>query len=124
MDPENAKGAHMRKLVLFAAAAVLLCPRVAGAVSVYVEAESFVQSYNIEPENVRADGTVLRGLDYPGEWAEYQAAFTAFGTYAFTMRCWGNLNALYSFRLTTMPTQGEEPQTFNLNYIGRGTCGS
>jgi hypothetical protein len=114
----------MRRPIALVAAIVVLAPCFAGATDVYVQAESFTSSYNIMPENIRASSTVLVGLDYPGEWAEFQVSVSEFGTYLFTMRCWGNENAPYLFHLATRPVHGEDPQVINVSFTGRGYCGS
>ena len=114
----------MKKLVALAAAVIVLSPCPARAIDVYVQAERFTSSYNIMPENIRAYETALLGLDYPGEWAEFQVPVTGFGTYLLSMRCWGNLNSPYLFHLVTKPVQGEDPQTITLSFAGKGYCGS
>jgi hypothetical protein len=113
----------MKKLVVIAAAILFLSPGFARAIDVYVQAEDFTSSNNIMPENIRADGGSLLGLDYAGEWAEFQVAAATFGTYAVTMRCWGNLNVPYHFHLAILPVQGGEPQQIEISYIGKGFCG-
>ena len=113
----------MRKLVALVAAVIVLSPCLARAIDVYVQAEDFTSSNNIMPENIRADGGALLGLDYAGEWAGFQIAAAAFGTYTVTMRCWGNLNVPYHFHLAILPVQGEEPQLIEISYVGKGNCG-
>jgi hypothetical protein len=113
----------MKKLIALAAVIIVMSPCLAWASEVYVQAEDFTSSYNVMPENIRADGGVLLGLDYAGEWAEFQVAAAPFGTYSVTLRCWGNLNVPYHFHLVTLPVQGEEPQTIEISYTGKGSCG-
>ncbi len=114
----------MKKLIALAAAVIVLSPCLARAIDVYVQAESFTSSSNISYENIRAYETVLLGLDYPGEWAEFQVPASGFGTYLLSMRCWGNLGSPYLFHLVTKPVAGEEPQTIALSFAGKGYCGS
>lgn len=114
----------MKKLVALAAAVIALSPCLARAADAYVQAESFTDSYDIMPETIRAFETALLGLDYPGEWAEFAVPAAGFGTYALSMRCWGNLNSPYLFHLVTRPVQGEEMQTITLSFVGKGYCGS
>jgi hypothetical protein len=114
----------MKRFVVLVAAVIALAPCSARAIDVYVQAEDFTSSFNVMPENIRADGGALLGLDFPGEWAEFQVPVSAFGTYLLSMRCWGNENAPYLFHLVTTPVAGEEPQTITLSFAGRGYCGS
>jgi len=114
----------MKKLIALVAAVLIFAPSLALGVDVSVQAEDFTSSYNIMPENIRGEGGALLGLDYAGEWAEFQVAAATFGTYTVTMRCWGNLNVPYHFHLHILPVQGEEPQTIEISYIGKGFCGA
>jgi hypothetical protein len=113
----------MKRLIAIVACIIVVSPSIARAIDVRVEAEDFTSSYNIQPENIRADGGALKGLDWEGEWAEFQVAAAAFGTYTVTLRCWGNANVPYHFHLVTLPVQGEDPQTIEISYIGLGNCG-
>jgi hypothetical protein len=113
----------MKKLIALAAAVLMLAPSVARGVDVFVYAEDFTSSYNIMPENIRGEGGALLGLDYAGEWAEFQVSAATFGTYTVTLRCWGNANRPYHFHLVTMPVRGEDPQTIEISYTGLGYCG-
>ncbi|MFA4947795.1 MAG: hypothetical protein WC674_04700 [Candidatus Krumholzibacteriia bacterium] len=114
----------MKKLVALVFAVLILAPSLARAIDVFVQAEDFTSSNNIMPENIRAYNSALLGLDYEGEWAEFQVPASGFGTYLLSMRCWGNLNSPYLFHLVTKPVQGEDPQTITLSFAGKGYCGS
>ena len=114
----------MRKLRALVALTIILAPCLARAEDVSVQAEDFFNSYNIELEAIRADGGTLKGLDYAGEWAEFYLLAPAFGTYGVTIRCWGNLNVPYHFHLVTLPLEGQDPQTIEFSYWGKGSCGS
>ncbi|MCX5752159.1 MAG: hypothetical protein NTW97_00795 [Candidatus Krumholzibacteria bacterium] len=114
----------MKKLIALAAAIIFLSPCIARAIDVSVQAEDFTDSYNIMPESIHADGGSLIGLDWAGEWAQFQVSAATFGTYAVSLRCWGNANVPYHFHLITLPVRGEDPQTIEINYIGKGTCGA
>ena len=113
----------MKKLIALVAASLILAPSLARGVDVFIQAEDFTSSYNVMPENIRADGGALIGLDYAGEWAGFQVTTAAFGTYTVTMRCWGNLNVPYHFHLHILPVQGEAPQTIDIDFTGKGYCG-
>jgi hypothetical protein len=114
----------MKRLCALIALTIILTPCLARAESVSVQAEDFFDSYNVELEAIRADGGALKGLDYAGEWADFYLQAPAFGTYAVTIRCWGDLNVPYHFHLVTLPLQGEDPQTIEFTYWGKGLCGS
>jgi hypothetical protein len=110
--------------ILALAAAVIFAPCLAGATDTYVQAESFTNSYNILPENIRAYNGSLVGIDYHGEWAEFQVSVPAFGTYQLSLRVWGEANTPYLFYLKTRPIRGEDPQTITISYAGMGFPGS
>jgi hypothetical protein len=113
----------MKKLIALVAAVLILAPSLARGVDVFVYAEDFTSSYNIMPESIRGEGGALLGLDYTGEWAAFQVSAASFGTYTVTMRCWGNANVPYHFHLVTLPVRGEDPQTIEIGYTGKGNCG-
>ena len=112
----------MKKLIALAAV-VFLVPSLAYGVTVTVQAEDFTNSHNIMPENIRGEGGALIGLDYAGEWAEFRVSASPFGTYTVTMRCWGDENVPYRFLLATYPARGEDLETIEISYTGRGYCG-
>jgi len=115
----------MKKLIALAVAVLALFPCLVRGAEVYVQAENFTASYNIMPESIRSyNSIVLVGLDYADEWAEFQVAAPAFGTYILWMRCWGNPNVPYLFHLVTRPIHGEEPEIRTLSFVGKGSCGS
>jgi hypothetical protein len=114
----------MKRITTLVFIVIMLYPCLARAISVVVQAEDFSNSCNIEPENIRSDNSILKGLDCAGEWTQYKLEVTAFGTYSFTVRCWGDSNVEYKFRLTTAPIEGEEPQSIEFRYTGKGSCGS
>jgi hypothetical protein len=113
----------VKKLIALAAAIIVMSPCFARAVDVSVQAEDFTSSYNVMPESIHASGGALIGLDYAGEWAAFQVSAASFGTYTVTLRCWGNLNVPYHFHLMTLPVRGEDPQTIEISYTGKGNCG-
>ena len=113
----------MKSIAAIVAAAMLLAPSAGHAVAIYVQAEDFLSSYNVLPEEIRADGTVLKGLDCAEEWTEYELMVPTFGTYMIQMRCWGNLNVPYRFDLIALGGDGST-QTIQFSYTGKGSCGS
>jgi hypothetical protein len=114
----------MKYFIALIAAAIVALPCAARAADVFVQAESFVNSHNVEPEEIRGEGGVLLGLDSPGEWAEFQVVVPTFGTYAVTMRCWGAVNVPYHFRIAMLPVHGEDdPETIDVSFTGKGNCG-
>ncbi|MCK4350278.1 MAG: hypothetical protein KAX13_05430, partial [Candidatus Krumholzibacteria bacterium] len=64
--------------------------------TIKVEAEAFVDFYE-SGLYYPIRGVLLRleGLDYPGEWTEYNMNVSAYGTYSFLMLCWGDFNVPY-----------------------------
>ena len=114
----------MKKLIASIAIAFIFVPCLASAVSNIIQAENFTQSHNIAPEEIATGTGVLVGLDAAGEWVEFQLFTSEFGTYSVTMKCWGTLNVPYKFNLVTVPPEGQSSQTIQLNFTGKGSCGS
>jgi len=114
----------MKKPLAVVVVAFIIAPCLAHAADVFVQAESFVLSNNLAPLEIRSYLGMIQGLDYPGEWAQYELLPSGFGTYRVTMRCWGTLNVPYNLYLNTLPVQGEASQRIKLYFVGAGQCGS
>jgi hypothetical protein len=105
--------------------AVLAAP--ADAIRHLIEAETFTASNDIEYEIIRAalgDGCsgqmMLMGLDFPGEWVEYDVTFSAFGTWSVGVRARGDLGVAYTLRFTFTGTQSGTSTSYDVYYTGRG----
>ena len=92
--------------------------------TIKVEAEAFVDFYESGLYEL-ISGVLLRleGLDYPGEWTEYNMNVSAYGTYSFLMLCWGDFNVPYHLRLHLTPALGGVTQTIEINFLGKGCFG-
>ncbi len=110
----------MRKLLLVAVFAIFAAPGAARAAGGYVQAESYTDFYDAGYIQIRSYLGILEGLDYPGEWTEYLLPPLPYGTYQVHMRCWGD-PVPYILHLVTYPVQGEEPQTIEIQFTGKGS---
>lgn len=110
----------MKRFVVIAFLLSLAAAPPSRSASVYTQAESFVAYNEIQYTAISVYSTLLRGLDYPGEWVEYRVSAPAYGTYTVQLRCWGELNVDYHLHLVTLPVAGEEPQTIDIDFTGLG----
>jgi hypothetical protein len=105
---------------------VLVCAATStSAIDLSIEAEAFRYAHDIANDRIAANGTLLFGLDSPGEWTQYELSTSSFGTFGVVMRCWGDINVPYHLQLLVLPSEGEgDPQMVDFNFIGKGSCGS
>ncbi len=116
---------HVKRLIVIVGFILASTPSLACAIQVVVQAEQYTSANDIAYVPIQPNISYLEGLDYPGEWTQYQLQTTGFGTYQVTLKCWGALNVSYHLQLVTMPVQGDNPaQTIGFSFIGRGSCGA
>ncbi len=113
----------MSGLAVAVAAALAWTASAAPAGTWRVEAENYVASNNILPDELSVVDGVLYGLDAPGEWTRYDLPAIEPGRTTVLMKCWGLLGVPYELRLDLV-TPGYSPQSVDLNFIGRGSCGT
>jgi hypothetical protein len=105
---------------------LLLCLAVGpvSAAQIKVEAEDYIDSYDItyDPITTLTVGVVdvLQGPDYSGEWVEYTLPVSAYGSYSFSMICWGDLNVSYIFNIYFIPDSGGPQQMITASFTGKG----
>jgi hypothetical protein len=94
------------------------------AATIMVEAEDFVDFYESgQYDLIHEYLNRLEGLDYPGEWTEYDMHVPAFGTYSIVLLCWGDYNVPYHLRLHVTPALGGDAQTIDIEFLGKGCFG-
>jgi hypothetical protein len=96
----------------------------ASAEQIVVEAEDYVDFYDfaftiIGPLPVGII-VALQGLDMSGEWTEYTLPVAAYGSYSFSMICWGDYGVSYSFNLYFTPESGGDTQAITVSFVGKG----
>lgn len=107
--------------VLIAAVSFLPVPDPIRAATITVEAEDFIAFYESgQYDLINEYLNRLVGLDYPGEWTEYEMNVPAFGTYSIIMLCWGDYNVPYHLRLYVTPALGGDTQTIDFEFLGKG----
>lgn len=115
----------MRMIFVIAGVVLAFTPSFACAIDIFVQAEDYRFSHDIALDPIQSYQSLLYGLDYAGEWTQYELQATGFGTYGVTMRCWGEANVPYRLQLVTIPADVDGiPQTINFDFIGKGNCGS
>jgi hypothetical protein len=88
-----------------------------------VQAETYIDSHNVFPDDLSVLDGVLYGLDYPGEWTRYALPALEAGRYAVVVKCWGPLQTPFHLQVVLEGPQTSS-QTVDLNFIGRGSCGT
>jgi len=102
---------------------LLPAPPAARAGTLRVEAESYVDSHNIVPDDLHVVDGILYGLDYDGEWTRYALPALEPGRYSIVLKCWGALGTPYKLHLT-LDNPPRSPQMIELSFTGRGACGT
>lgn len=98
-----------------------------GAQTIVIEAENFTNSNDIAYEIIRSTaysgcsgGYWLIGLDYIGEWVQYNLPVGSFGYYQPRLRCMADLGSGFTLILTVYPSMIGTPQTVTFNFTGKG----
>lgn len=96
----------------------------ASADQLVVEAEDFVDFYDFAFDMITAlpygYDVVLKGLDMSGEWTEYILPVTNYGSYSFSMICWGDQYVPFSFNIYFTPESGGDVQAITVSFTGNG----
>jgi len=107
---------------------LMLLPAAVTPATLKIEAENFTSSHDIAIESIRlypytgcSGGAMLVGLDYPGEWVEYTIFISAFGIYAPSIQCRGDIGQAYSLSMDITPSGEAGPiQTIKFSFNGNG----
>lgn len=116
-----------KRIMLVGLTAAVMAPSPVWSKTVLIEAEDYTTSHNITGEAIEvfpgsgcSGGYFLVGLDYAGEWTEYDVAVTDFGYYALAIKCRGDLNHYYAFRLTFTSAEAGTEESVDFNFTGNG----
>lgn len=94
------------------------------AAQIVVEAENYIDFYDyaFDPIAPLPVGIIvaLQGPDYPGEWVEYTLPVSAYGSYSYSMICWGDYGVSYTFNLYFIPESGGATQAITVSFVGLG----
>ncbi len=114
-------------VILFVITVMTVIPAQLLAQTITVEAENFTASHDIAYEVIRSasssscsGGYWLIGLDYNGEWVQYNLPVTSFGYYQPRLRCMGDMGSPFNLILTVYPPKVGDPQTSTFNFTGTG----
>jgi len=104
---------------------ICLAAAPARAAQIVVEAENFNNFYDyandpIVSYTVGTTLVTLYGLDSFGEWVEYTLPVTAYGSYSFSMICWGDLGVTYTYNVYFIPESGGDTQAITASFTGTG----
>lgn len=104
---------------------LLVIPSASSAERILVQAEDYGSFYNLYGGDIYADDYRIYGIDYPGEWAEYNVSGVIdLGSRMVSVRVWGDLNVQYHLQISVTPENETVPQTIDVYFVGRGRCGS
>jgi hypothetical protein len=115
-----------KKFALLIVAACLNLPQTAFGEFIRIEAEDTTATYDkffypIQVETATGcSGTILVGIDFVGEWAEYSFPVTEMGLSTFGIRCRGDAGMEYEFDVTFTGNESGATQTVGISYSGRG----
>jgi hypothetical protein len=120
----------MKRHQLIITTAILIATMTAAVADELVrfEGEHFGLTHNIGLENIQiltgsscSGGYMLYGLDYPGEWVEYnQVHIDTLGYYVPRARIMGEYQARYEIQLTFTPCLGGDSETSVITVFGSG----
>lgn len=99
----------------------LLCLVVPATISsqiITVEAESFTASQNAGAQLIRMVNFYLYGLDFSGDWTEYNIECNSYGQYSPQIRIRGADGESYKFRLTVTAGVLGDTQTYDVSFVG------
>ena len=104
---------------------LLVLPSASSAERILVEAEDYSSFYNIYGGDIYTDDYRIYGIDYPGEWAEYNVSSVIdLGSRMVAVRVWGDLNVQYHLQVSVTPENEVIAQTIDVYFVGKGRCGS
>lgn len=107
-------------IIIVASLAGLLIPASVFAQISTLQAETFTDSHDIAYAVIQSAGSILLGLDYPGEWTEYQLGLSKFGEYSVHLTIKGDDRVPYELSLTLADISGNA-QTCDFTFVGVGT---
>ncbi len=115
---------------LWIALTAVLCggiPHAVAAQRIGVEAEGYADSHDLGgwpiqpwPYSDCSSGYVLRGLDTPGEWTEYDVGFPSAASYSVSIKCQGSQGRQYALKVELIPVGGGESRITEFSFTGLG----
>lgn len=117
-----ARGNPRKTALLLATFLVLALPSASFAGPIRIEAEQYTDSLNVGGAPIQAYNGVLYGLDFPGDWTQYDLATNDFGVYTVTLHVWGATGVSYQIRLIAQDVDLNE-RVLDFSFVGQGTCG-
>lgn len=96
----------------------LLVPASVCSQIITVEAESFTASQNAGAQLIRMVNFYLYGLDFPGDWTEYNIECDSYGHYSPQIRIRGAAGESYELRLTVTAGVSGDMQSYEISFVG------
>ncbi len=116
---------YMKMLAFVLFLCISLLPSAARAQRIQVEAENFINFHDLGGTPILADGALLRGLDFEGEWTEYQVSdIYDLGTRSILIIVWGTQYVQYHLQVTVTPENMVTSETVDVIFFGKGNCGT
>ena len=114
-------------LCLGMAALMTAAPLPAGGVRVLIELEDYSASLNVGgtplfvvQETACTGGALLKGLDAPGDWAEYELSAGPLGSWVMAIRVRGDDDVRYFFDVTFTGARTGTTQSITVEFVGQG----
>ncbi len=87
---------------------------------ILIKASEYTSSYNISGNPISGSQGYLTGLDFEGEWVEYQISPREFGTSNAELSVVGELYISYELKLTLIPEGVMDSQNIYYEFTGNG----
>ena len=112
------------KLFALSSLALLIVSTAGGtapAEQIVVQGESYTDSYDFMGNPITLySPTILQGPDFMEEWVEFAMSVSIYGTYDFSMLCWGLNGISYSMIVYFIPDSGGDIQSTTTTFVGAG----
>lgn len=113
-----------RQLLALSSLALLIIITTQGAVlaeQIVVQGESYTDFYDFMGNAITLySPTILQGPDFMEEWVEFSMPVSIYGTYDFSMLCWGLSGVSYSMIVYFIPDSGGDIQSTTTTFVGAG----
>lgn len=108
-------------LIIIAVVAAVLAAGELHSKDIIIHGNEFTDSYNIALNPITASiGGYVYGLDYPGEWVEYQFSTNEFGTSSTYLTVQGQDGVSFHLQLSLRPFGVVDEQLFEFVFTGVG----
>ena len=98
-------------------------PLPVSAEDVSIAAADTICTHNISMMPITVSNGWVRGMDFTGEWVEYQFTISGFGVNESNIVAMGTIGVPFSVRMILTGSVTHTVQTINFNFTGSGFLG-